>query len=580
MFSTTTQVVGNASAKMRTKLIFIAALLCSVIAVIFPTPTLAANNVQFGMEQNGGMDGEAQRKDLLDRQKDLGAKVIRYVLRYDRVASCNPQNAAANYNATCYDFSTPDAVAAGAAARGMKVIFSVYGVPAWANSGKGETWTGGSDAEFATFATQYANFIQAAATRYDGKHGQSRVDQWTIWNEPNGQFWTPLRDDFGNPIGAHRYAKLYDIAARKLKSVDTAMLVAPGPTAPMAAKNMPPMQWTQLVIADLQALGSPIDAWAHNGYMGAMSPFNHTVKPPYVGLGNVSDLAALLDTQAVTQGKPIWITEFGYQTTPAKQAPVSVSDQALLLTDAMRFAYSHPRITTFIWYSVLDDDIRQNPLGFQSGLYFADNTCGTLVCPKPSAAMFRHPIWVSNIKNGKVTLWGRGGRDPASTRIFVKRATGGWHAYRNTDTQTTGAVTVTLLASKSMLVMTCDVVCGPSRTIDSLPLSANKTKVRKKTLKAVQLQKGASLARGIAFNQRCKNCTVSSAIFQRGKKSSKVVARGKSTKTKSGHQVTLRFTASARRQINAKHSSSRLILRSVVKTRSETIIFERVLVLK
>lgn len=544
----------------------------------------AAPNVQFGMEQNGGMEALATRTDLLDRQQDLGASVIRLLLRWDRVATCNPGAQAASPTAQCYDFSVPDAVVAGAHARGMEVIFSVYGVPSWRTVDGRENYTGGSDAEFNAVAASYADFVEAATRRYDGRSGHPRVSQWTIWNEPNGQFWLPLRTDAGELIGAHRYARLYDLAARRIKQVDASLSVAPGPTAPMAAKNSPPIQWATAVLADLQALGSPIDAWAHNGYMGTMSPFHHNVRSPYVGLGNVTDLTRVMDRYSVARGKPIWITEFGYQTKPSFQPGVEPAEQATLLADAMRYAWSHPRITSFIWYSVIDDDIRVMPMGFQSGLYFADDTCGSKVCPKPSAAMFRHPVWVSAQRSGKVTLWGRGARDGARTRIFVKHPASGWRAYANTNTARTGAVTVTLPVIDGMVVMTCDVVCGPQRTIAKQRVAS-----ARKLLAPVRLSKRSALARGVAFKIPCRGCTVSATIQTTGRLTkvfnhrarTVVVAKGSVRSVAGGRRVTLRFTPSARRKLAAQRGPVKLVVRSVVTaTDGSTIIYDRTLTLR
>lgn len=568
-------------------LVAFAAVLIALLA--YAAPSHAAPNVQFGTEQNGGMDGADQRTDLLNRQKDVGSSVIRLILRWDRVATCNPGVGGTNPANACYNWATPDAVAAGAAARGMQVIYSIYGVPSWRNGGKGETFTGNTDAEFNAFSASYADFVQAAVTRYDGKHGQTRVNQWTIWNEPNGQFWTPLRATDGSLLGARRYARLYDLAARRLKAVDPTMLVAVGPTAPMARKDAPPIEWASVAAADINALGSPVDAWAHNGYMGTQSAFKHTVKSPFVGLGNISDLTNLLDTFNGTRGKPIWITEMGYQTQPSFQSGVPIAQHGLLLADAMRFAFAHPRITNFIWYSVLDDD---TATGFKSGLFFQDNACGTKICPKPAASIYRHPLWVSDQKNDLVTLWGRGGRAGAQTRIFVRPVGGTWHAYKNADTATTGAVTLTIKLTGNVEAMTCDTVCGPMRTIvrgATTPDAANSTKkIIKKKLKATKLRKNGALARGIAFRFKCAaGCTVSSQIFAKGKASGIKAAAKKqvlisgytSKKISGGRMVIVKFKPSARKQILTYKGAAKLTMRITMKSGGQTIVYDRALVL-
>jgi len=69
---------------------------------------------------------------------------------------------------------------------------------------------------------------------------------WTIWNEPNGAyFWSPRFID-GDMVVARRYARLYDAAARRIKAVDPALLVAAGPTAPMPP-DLKPITFLQAV---------------------------------------------------------------------------------------------------------------------------------------------------------------------------------------------------------------------------------------------------------------------------------------------------------------------------------------------
>jgi hypothetical protein len=566
----------------------LAGLLAAVVLAMVATPAHATASMQFGLEQDGSMDVAATRTEQLDIEHALGARVIRLVLRFDQVARCDPATAggapATSPFNTCYDFGTPDAVVAGATARGMTVLFSVYGVPAW-EFGSTVRWTGGTDAQFDAFTADYADFAQAAATRYDGAHGQARVPQWTIWNEPNGgAFFEPRFDGARNLIGPQRYARMYDAAARRIKAVDQNLLVAVGPTAPMPP-DLKPLVWARAALPVLQQLGSPIDAWAHNGYMGVGSALHTYLKDPTVGLGNIGDLTTTLDGFAVTRGKPVWITEFGYQTPPASQASVSISEQAALLDDAFVFAYRNPRITTLIWYSLFDDGVPNDPAGFQSGLYYARNRCGHRLCPKPSAWEFQHTLWLSPVSKGKVLAWAQGRVDPAKTRIYVRRsAKGAWESFNNPETPRTGTATALLKFTAGMQVMACDSTCGVPRTpTPGVSGGGGAPKTTRKALPGVRLGMAGALASGIAYAVPCTGCTVTAQVLAKGRSShiraarkrSVVVGSSKVRRSGANVRVTLRFTTAARKELAGVRKSNLLIRTTVHEATGNVVIFDR-----
>lgn len=563
------------------------ALLASWMLVLLPGHAAAAPGVVIGIEQNGGVHEPVKRAEILDAQQAAGAKVIRILLRWDQVAGCDPGAAGVDPAHRCYDFSVPDAVVHGAHARGMRTLLSIYGVPGWKFSGP-ENFLGSTDAQFDSLVASYAIFAQAAATRYDGRHGQPRVDQWTIWNEPNGSFFQPRWID-GTLVGPARYARLYDAAARRIKAVDATLQVAVGPTAPIA-QALPPVTFATELVPHLQRLGSPVDAWAHNAYMGRQSPWRTTIAAPYVGLGNVDDLTDVLDRQPVTRGARLWITEFGYQTAVEDRQLMTEAEQAVLLTDVVRFAHWHPRITTFIWYSLFDDEASSGPYGFQSGLFKAASIrCDGRLCPKEAAGHFRHTLWVSPVSGGKVTLWGEGRLAPSSTRVFVRYPGAEWKAYANPGTAASGIAQVRLRLVNGMQAAVCDTACGPVRTISGTVSGGGGTgRVQRQRLRAVTLGRQVSLARGIGFEVPCSECRVTAAIIARGKASSVraarrrsvVVARARVTSVASGARVQLRFTPPARRELG-RVRTSRLTIRTTIRhANGRVVVADRLLVLR
>ena len=69
--------------------------------------------------------------------------------------------------------------------------------------------------------------------------------------------------------------------------------------------------------------------------------------------------------------KPLWITEYGYQTNPPDRLfGVTYALQARYLAQAYAIARRHPRIDMMLWF-LLKDEPRLN--GWQSGLMTRTN---------------------------------------------------------------------------------------------------------------------------------------------------------------------------------------------------------------
>ena len=98
---------------------------------------------------------------------------------------------------------------------------------------------------------------------------------------------------------------------------------------------------------------------------------------------------------------PVYLTEFGIQSTPDTQSGVSLAKQVEYRAIAERIAYDNPRVTAFSQYLLRDSDPTgpKSYGGFESGLRFADGR------PKPSLPAFRLPMAVRRT-GSKVSIWG------------------------------------------------------------------------------------------------------------------------------------------------------------------------------
>jgi hypothetical protein len=102
--------------------------------------------------------------------------------------------------------------------------------------------------------------------------------------------------------------------------------------------------------------------------------------------------------------KPVWLTEYGYQTRPPDEfLGVPLKRQATMLSLAAMRAWRLPRVTMLIQY-LYRDEVQLSR--FQSGLVFADDR------PKPSLVGFRLPFAEMSRQGVQTVVWGqvRGGR--------------------------------------------------------------------------------------------------------------------------------------------------------------------------
>jgi hypothetical protein len=129
------------------------------------------------------------------------------------------------------------------------------------------------------------------------------------------------------------------------------------------------------------------DAYAHNPYYGIPTETPAT-KPPTPRNGRLPTAITLANMDLLQKEvtrlygtKPLWITEYGYQTNPPDpHFGVSWGLQARYLTQAFAIARKNPRIAMMLWFLVRDEP---NLGGWQSGLLTKDGR------RKPAFAAFQ-----------------------------------------------------------------------------------------------------------------------------------------------------------------------------------------------
>lgn len=278
-----------------------------------------------------------------------------------------------------------------------------------------------------------------------------RVDHWSVWNEPNYPAWLLPVWQEGRPrtksqmVGAApaHYRKLVDAAYSALDrtghGADTILI---GETAPRGGKNprrldgpMAPAEFARELFcldsrltpfrgaaARLRECPSTAaerrgfadrhpglfraQGWAHHPYSLALGrwrlpTWRHPLRDN-VPISNLRRLTSMLDSAAAKWNrrgarKAIWLTEYGYQTTPPDPtAGVAPGKQGPLSAWGEYLAYRNPRVASIAQFLLLDDgpldgfaagDARRW-VSWQSGLYTAERAA------KPSLEDYRTPLHV------------------------------------------------------------------------------------------------------------------------------------------------------------------------------------------
>jgi hypothetical protein len=309
---------------------------------------------------------------------NLRAQVVRITLWWGGpigVAKTKPTNPA-NPADPAYNWAAYDTAVQDAAKDKIKVLFSIVGTPSWANGRKSFRVAPTSGASLKSFAI-------AAAKRYSGTFKPTTdgpalpaVHLWLAWNEPNNPvFLTPqYRKVHGRWIAqsAYSYVRICNAIYAGVHSVQHgAAKVACGGTDPRG-NNQPRSKRASIApLAFLRYVKRyhlrRFDAWAHHPY--ASRPTEKPTSKPKgkntIILGNIGDL-----TKELTRlygKKPIWITEYGYQTRPPDRTfGVAWKTQARYLAQAYSIARKNPRIQMMIWFLVKDE---RRLAGWQSGFF-------------------------------------------------------------------------------------------------------------------------------------------------------------------------------------------------------------------
>jgi hypothetical protein len=356
--------------------VLVAVALACVAASALAATAAPSRNLQVGIYDEGQVFYTDPEKTFTSLEQ-LHVEVIRVNLYWGGPLGVAKKRPAKPTDPTdpAYNWGLYDRTVLYADAHGIKVVFSIFGTPGWANGGKARN-------RAPTKAVDLRNFAYAAATRYSGTFVRDEDEKqlpavrlWLAWNEPNNPvFLSPQfrkvgkRNVVQSPVDYARIcnAVVTGVHGTALKGEK----VACGVTAPRGnntAKGNRPALSPLVFLRGMKKAGAKgFDAYAHHPYYGKPSETPSTPPPARtaVTLGNINTL--IKEVTRLYGPKRIWITEYGYQTRPPDNVfGVSYAKQAKYLTQAFSIARRNPRIDLMLWFLFRDD---RKLGGWQSGL--------------------------------------------------------------------------------------------------------------------------------------------------------------------------------------------------------------------
>jgi hypothetical protein len=371
-------------------------LLFTVAACVAASSVQGSNGIKYGIQDDAWLEfGSGTLNQRLATLKRLGVPLVRFTVHWNVVAPRRPADPTSPSD-RAYDWRRSDRVLRGLRRHGLTPVLTLVGTPGWANDGRGPEYAPPRPRDFRAFA-------RAVATRYPW------VRYWLIWNEPNHPLWL-------KPTKAGIYVEhLLNPGYEGIHAVLPHAQVGGGVTAPRGGLGgVAPVTW----LRGMARAHAKLDAYAHNPYplRPGETPSGHGCRfCPTITMATLPKLLILV--RRYWGPKPVWLTEYGYQTNPPDEfLGVSPRKQATLLSLAAMRAWRLARVTMLIQYLYRDEPQLSR---FQTGLVYIDDK------PKASLNAFRLPFAEMKRSGVETVVWGqlrdgRTGREQYQVQVLHK----------------------------------------------------------------------------------------------------------------------------------------------------------------
>jgi hypothetical protein len=196
----------------------------------------------------------------------------------------------------------------------------------------------------------------------------------------------------------------------------------------------------------MRAAHAKLDAYAVNPYPLSTRETPTRAVCNHCGYFTMATLPEIRrDVTKYFGAKPLWLTEYGYQTNPPDRfLGVSQAKQAQYIGEAALRVWRQPGVTVLIQFLLRDEPAIG---GWQSGLYTSSGV------PKLSLHAFSLPLAQQSRRGSRVTVWGQV-RPGAGVRSYsLQLATSrGWRTVATGKTTKSGAFSRTITAASGAKV--------------------------------------------------------------------------------------------------------------------------------
>jgi hypothetical protein len=405
--------------------------LLSVMAILLACTILgsgpaAAQALRVGFGDGLFTSSEAPvRSEWLGRAAQTGASIVRINVRWAQIA---PKKLPVGFEATnpaapSYEWANLDAAVREATSQGLRILITVYQAPTWAEGE--ERPKNAEPGSWEPSAAAFGEFAQALARRYSGtfpdpsdpSSSLPAVNYYEAWNEPNLSIYLAPQWDGGENRSSNLYRGLLNSFYAGVKSGSPHANVLAGSLAPFGEEPGGTRTRPVLFLRNLLCLEGGIlrkTACPEPAHFDILSdhpiavgaPTQPATSPLDVTTPDLGRLTKVLekaeDVKHVLPAgkKPLWVTEFWYDSNPPDPNGIPMDQQARWYEqDLYLFWKQGARVAIAL-------QIRDSPEGksyastYQSGAYFVDGS------PKPSAKAFRFPFVAHRTGPFKAAVWG------------------------------------------------------------------------------------------------------------------------------------------------------------------------------
>jgi hypothetical protein len=442
----------------------VAALIALAMLALALTPSAAGarQTLQLGL-QDVAFDGNATPQQVAHGYQVLGAvhgSLVRINAFWYSIAPTAP-NSGADPADPAYNWSALDTAVRNAAQHQATALVTLSGAPAWAQGPNEPQNPAFGFGVWDPNPTAFAQFAQAAATRYSGHYrdpqnpGQflPRVRYFEIWNEENIPLFMAAPDLFST------YRALIGAAYPAIKSVDPTDQVVMGGLAPLGYSGAPgPLKFAAQMMC-LSRVGTrfvplsgcspaPFDIFAEHPYSLGVTPTETVPKQVYddVRVGDVYKVRKLLNAAARlhtlgSRRPPFWVTEWGWATNPPDPKEGNSFKVAARFVAYSMYEMWRQGASVIVWQEIHDGTANGLP---GSGL---ETKTGK---PKPSMQAFTFPF-IASVTRHSGFGWGRAPESHAVNVKVQRLSRHGWITVAHTTTSSDGLFKVHFFASHNAI---------------------------------------------------------------------------------------------------------------------------------